>query len=42
MQKINKEGDFKPFPVEELNGWLDEPLKDADGFTATLIIDAKV
>ena len=41
MQKINKEGDFKPFPVEELNGWLEEQLKDVDGFSATLIIDAK-
>ena len=40
MQKINDDGEFEPFTRTELEGWLDELLKDVDGFSATLIIDS--
>ena len=40
MQKINDDGEFEPFTRTELEGWLDEQLKDVDGFSATLIIDS--
>ena len=39
MQKKNNNGEFEPFPVKELNAWLEEQLKDVDRFSATLIID---
>lgn len=41
MQNINDDGEFEPFTRTELDGWLDDQLKDVDGFSATLIIDAK-
>lgn len=40
MQKINNDGDFEPFSLKELGGWLEEQLKDVDVFSATLILDA--
>ena len=39
MQKINNDGEVEPITLKELNGWLEEQLKDVGGFSATLIID---